>query len=230
MKKRYLLFLAALLTPFLVNAQQTPAKLKAVSDSTYKRLTLELDAINKTDQGLRVEYMAAFNKSGSQSKVMDSLGRLLRYHDSLNTAKVSQILDQYGWLGEDKIGRLGNQTLFLVIQHAGLKTQQKYLPMMRIAVKNGNAKPSALALMEDRVALREGKKQIYGSQLSSIPDQPGKYYLSPLIDPEHVDERRATVGLGKLADYLKNWQLTWDVAEYQKQLPKYEEWEKRIKW
>ncbi len=36
---------------------------------------------------------------------------------------------------------------------------------MREAVKKGNANSSSLALLEDRVALRKGEKQIYGSQI-----------------------------------------------------------------
>ena len=37
--------------------------------------------------------------------------------------------------------------------------------MMRDAVKMVKAKGSSLALLEDRVALRQGKRQIYGSQI-----------------------------------------------------------------
>lgn len=73
-------------------------------------------------------------------------------------------LDERGWLGPDVIGQTGNSTLFLVIQHADLVTQEKYLPMMREAVTKGNAKGSSLALLEDRVLIRNGKQQRYGSQ------------------------------------------------------------------
>ncbi len=44
--------------------------------------------------------------------------------DSLNLQKISQILDKYGWVGAEKVGEKANQTLFLVIQHADLKTQK----------------------------------------------------------------------------------------------------------
>jgi hypothetical protein len=130
---------------------------------------------------------------------------------------VCEILDQYGWLGPDKIGAAGNQTLFLVIQHSETPIQQKYLPMMREAVKNKNAKGSSLALLEDRVALREGRKQIYGSQLST-DNATGITTLLPLEDPDHVDERRASVGLQPLADYIKKWKLIWDVETYKKEM------------
>jgi hypothetical protein len=87
--------------------------------------------------------------------------------------------------------------------------------MMREAVKKGNAEKSALALLEDRVALREGRKQIYGSQIGTNKET-GEYYVSPLDDPDNVDKRRAGMGLGPLAEYVKQWNITWSVEEYKK--------------
>ena len=46
--------------------------------------------------------------------------------------------------------------------------------------------------------------------------------MSPLEDPDRVDERRASVGLGTLADYVSHWNMTWDVESYKKQLPELE--------
>lgn len=57
------------------------------------------------------------------------------------------------------VGNKGSTTLFLVIQHADLGTQVKYLPMVREAVKQHKAQASNLALLEDRVALGQGKNK-----------------------------------------------------------------------
>jgi hypothetical protein len=150
----------------------------------------------------------------------------MMHKDSINLGKVTEILDKYGWVGVDKVGGQANQTLFLVIQHSDLKTQQKYLPMMREAVKNNNASSSSLALLEDRVALGEGKKQIYGSQIG-YDNETNTEYVLPLEDPDNVDKRRATVGLGPLADYVKRWNIIWNIEEYKKQLPEIEAKSKR---
>ena len=84
---------------------------------------------------------------------------------------------------------------------------------MREAVKKGNARSSSLALLEDRVSLRKGGKQIYGSQIGR--DQgTGDHYVLPLEDPENVDKRRAEVGLGPIANYISNWNITWDVTKH----------------
>jgi hypothetical protein len=92
-------------------------------------------AIYDEDQHIRQQYISAQKEFGYQSKQVDSLGNVMMYKDSINQVKVTEILDKYGWVGADKVGGQANQTLFLVIQHSDLKTQQKYLPMMREAVK-----------------------------------------------------------------------------------------------
>jgi hypothetical protein len=133
----------------------------------------------------------------------------------LNLIAVSKILDEKGWLGVDEVGETGNSTLFLVIQHADLETQLKYLPMMRKAAKEGKAELSSLALLEDRVALRQGKKQIYGSQIG-WDSVSGKYYVLPLENPEKVDERRAQMNLPPLNDYTAYWDFTWNPKKHRK--------------
>ena len=64
---------------------------------------------------------------------------------------------------------------------------------MREAVKNRKARPEQLALLEDRVALAQGKKQIYGSQIHQDPKS-GKYFVAPIEDEPNVNKRRAAVG------------------------------------
>lgn len=99
---------------------------------------------------------------------------------------------------------------------------------MRNAVKNGIASNSSLALLEDRVALRQGKKQIYGSQIG-FDSETKLYYVMPLEDPDNVDKRRAEVGLQPLADYIYNchWRIKWDVEQYKKDLSAIEVKEKK---
>jgi len=186
-----------------------------------KPLQAKLLAIFDDDQVIRQQFISAQKEFGYQSKQVDSLGKIMSYKDSINLIKVTEILDKNGWVGTDKIGGQANQTLFLVIQHSDLKTQQKYLPMMREAVKNKNANGSALALLEDRVGLGEGKRQVYGSQIGQ-DNETQKHYVLPLDDPDNVDKRRAEVGLGPLADYVKRWDIIWNVEEYKKLLPEIE--------
>ncbi len=191
-----------------------------------KPLVALLDTIHQDDQQYRQQMQEIEKKHGWNSDEMEALRKIIIEKDAVNLIKVKKILDERGWLGPDVVGNRGNQTLFLVIQHADLATQEQYLPMMREAVQKGNAQASSLALMEDRVALRQGKKQIYGSQIGS-DQETGEYYVSPMIDPENVDKRRVAVGLEPIKDYLARFGMTWDVEAYMEKLPDYEAKERK---
>ena len=192
-----------------------------VNCSADKPLKRELVRIWNEDQEIRNEYSEALSTLGKGSPAVDSLVKLMRVQDSAHLATISRILDEKGWVGIDRIGQIANNTFFLVIQHSDLKTQQKYLPLMRKAVKEGKTEPDLLALLEDRVALGEGRKQVYGSQVN-WNQYTNQHYVAPLEDPDNVDVRRREVGLDPMAHYLKQWDLDWDADEYKKQLPQIE--------
>jgi hypothetical protein len=196
---------------------------KENKDKLYPRLDLslseQLDSILEQDQKYRIQLNAAGSKYGWASEQVKGLWVLINNADSLNTLKVSRILDYRGWLGPDAIGSNGSSALFLVVQHANLNIQEKYLPLLQDAIKKDNAQPSQLALLTDRVAIRSGKKQVYGTQIQQSPDT-FIYSISPMEDPDHVDERRAKMGLGPLADYVSQWKIKWHKNEYKKSLEK----------
>ena len=180
-----------------------------------------LDTVSQDDVKYRDLLDDMVQRYGGRSKEVKALYQQMRVQDSINQIKVCAILDKYGWPGPDVLGEEGNGTLFFVLQHAELPMQVKYLPMLRTAVKEGKAKAPHLALVEDRVALRQGKMQTYGSQVG-WDMRTNWYYVLPLVDPDHVDQRRAAVGLSSLSEYLQNWQMKWDVQEYKKDLPRIE--------
>lgn len=180
-----------------------------------------LDSIYEEDQALRRSVAPMQEQYGHDSPEMSALWERILEKDHSNQAVVSRILDERGWLGADVVGGKGNQTLFLVIQHAALDMQLKYLPLMREAASDGRLRASNLALLEDRIALRQGKRQRYGSQIGYDPELGN--FLSPLEDPDRVDEWRAEVGLGPIADYVARWGITWDVEAYKTALPALEE-------
>jgi hypothetical protein len=195
---------------------------KEKSEANLDKALVEiLDTIYQEDQGLRRRIREVEEKYGRDSDEMKAHWRTIAEKDSINLIKIQKILDERGWLGPDTIGNQGNMTLFLVIQHSDQAVQEKYLPMMREAVAKGNARPSSLALLEDRVALRQGKKQIYGSQIGRNQET-GEFYVSPLQDPDNVDKRRAEVGLLTLQEYVSYWNIVWDVEKYKKELPELE--------
>lgn len=186
-----------------------------------KELKDRLDSIHQEDQmhRLRIDELLKKSRSESENIELIKLHELMNEKDSINLIKVEKILNEYGWLGKDIIGEKGNSTLFLVIQHSDLETQLKYLPMMREALKLGNIKSNDFAKFEDRIAMKQGKKQIYGSQIIIDGD---RFYVYPIIDPEKVNERRSEVGLEPIEEYVKKVGLNWDVEEHKQRTKRIE--------
>jgi hypothetical protein len=165
----------------------------------FPELQSRLDSVYDSDQKYRIA----------------SDWKMVMKMDSVNQIEVLNILEKYGWLGPEEVGKKGNVALFLVIQHAELAIQEKYLPMMQQAVKNKKARPPDLALLEDRVLMGQNKKQIYGSQISK--DKNGKWIVHPIEDPQNVDKRRAEIGLMPIAEYVAKMGLTWNLEEHIKE-------------
>ena len=182
---------------------------KAKASGLDLALMEEFDEILVTDQAQRREMGPVSEKYGWQSPQMDSLWKIQNYHDSVNTVRISQIIDESGYPGKSKVGSGHQGTAFLVIQHADQETQEKYLPIIKEAANNGEVRWSSVALLIDRVRQKQGKTQIYGSQVSRDKET-NEYFFGEIEQPYKVDSLRAAVGLGKLDDYAKNWDFGYD--------------------
>ncbi len=115
--------------------------------------------------------------------------------DSLNLVLVDTILSQYGFPSRDVVGDFGNQAVWLVFQHADLDYQKRFLPQFEAAVARGDMAPLYLAMLRDRIDVREGRPQRYGTQIDE------KGHLAPLLDPTRVNQWRQEVGLPVLEQY-----------------------------
>ena len=118
-------------------------------------------------------------------------------------------------MGRGSVGFIGNYSLALIIQQAELNVQEKYLVKMRTAFENKNVESQDLALVEDKVALRKGQKQLYGSVVVTVGN---KNYVAPIEDVENLNKRRTALGLKPMNEYLKNWGINWDINKYKKDL------------
>ena len=190
-------------------------KLTVASGQDYKQLQKQLENISLDDQKHRSQSDSIRTLFGFDSEQYKELWKTQHYQDSINKIVVIEIIDKYGWIGHHEIGYAANYALFSVIMHSDIQTQEKYLPTIRTAVKEGKADGESLAMLEDRIALRHGKKQIYATQLRQ-DEKTKEYYLAPLEDPVNVDERRKAIGMKPLAeDYnLKVHGVTWNPKTY----------------
>lgn len=188
-------------------------KNKSINEENYnKPLKLELENIYVKDQMLRQLYVYAEEKFGSDSPEMEYFWALVSEQDLANEAEVERIVQENGWVGKSEVGGKANMTLWLVIQHAPIETQEKYLPLLQESVKNGESNGNHLAMLEDRILMRNNKPQTYGSQIITNPTT-GEQEVYEIADPEYVDQRRREVGLPPISTYLSRWNISWDVPQ-----------------
>lgn len=82
---------------------------------------------------------------------------------------------------------------------------------------------ASLTLLEDRVLIGKGKKQVYGSQVTREKET-GEVHFCAIEDVDHVDQRRASMGLGPLAEYARHFGIVWDAEAMEKNRA----WEPRL--
>ncbi|MBI1803161.1 MAG: tetratricopeptide repeat protein [Ignavibacteriae bacterium] len=172
-----------------------------------KPLMRELEAINDSDQRNRMMMDSVQKRFGWDSKEMKELWSKQNKIDSLDLSRIKEVIKEYGYPGKSLVGDQSS-TAWLVIQHADLKTQEEYLPILREATNKGELSKSSFALLVDRVRMGKGEKQLYGSQIQM---KNGKYEIYPIEDEPNVNKRRAEVELGPLEDYVKQWGIEYKV-------------------
>jgi hypothetical protein len=121
--------------------------------------------------------------------------------DGENLPWLRQVITDVGWPGKSLVGEDGAHAAWLLAQHADRDPafQRRCLDLLATAVERGEAAIVQQAYLTDRVLLHEGKPQEYGTQAIA---RDGRFEPQKLRDPDHVDQRRASVGLGPLAGYL----------------------------
>lgn len=122
--------------------------------------------------------------------------------DAENTAFMRKVIEEHAWPGKSMVGADGAQAAFFLVQHAATDPafQRRCLELLTSAVERDEASAAHMAYLTDRVLVRSGKPQRYGTQFRKV-----HWQLKPLpIEYEsNVDARRKEVGLPPLAEYVK---------------------------
>lgn len=157
-------------------------------------LRAEMREMFRVDQELRHKWMEDGDDQELASEIMEV--------DRKNTARMRQIIDAHGWPGKTLVGEDGADAAWLLVQHADQdrEFQKRCLELMAAAGPD-EVRPSNLALLVDRVRVGEGRPQVYGTQFWT--DESGQFGPRPIEDEALVDERRASVRLGTLAEDKK---------------------------
>ena len=131
--------------------------------------------------------------------------KLAEVVDSTNTAKLKQLIEQYGFPTWELVGQYGQMNAWVIAQHSS-EYLPHFLKQYRKAVEENNATRRELAYLEDRYLIESGRPQIYGTQFFyNVKDS--TTYLYATVDMEHLDDRRISVDLYSMDEYLKCAQL-----------------------
>jgi hypothetical protein len=121
--------------------------------------------------------------------------------DSARTTRLRTIVRAHGWPVRTLVGDSAAKAAWLILQHSPvLEFQREVLPLLEAAAERGDVERSEVALLTDRVRVRSGQPQLYGSSFQMVN---GRLQADPIEDPARLDERRAAVGLPPMAEYVR---------------------------
>jgi len=154
------------------------------------------------DQDLRAELLRrAERDQAARQEIGAEAHEGMTRVDGENLPWLKQVVADSGWPGRSAVGEDGADAAWLLVQHADRDPgfQGRCLDLLTVAVDQGEATKAQLAFLTDRVLLAEGKPQEFGTQAMARRDQ---WVVRPLRDPDGVDQRRAAMSLGPLAENL----------------------------
>ncbi|WP_199119857.1 DUF6624 domain-containing protein [Pedobacter sp. ASV28] len=153
-----------------------------------------------------------------------------------NTNILSDIIDRIGYPTIDKVGKEANEATWLIIQHSigQPKFMKKCVQLLESAVNENKADQKNLAYLTDRIAVFEGKPQLYGTQFDW--DKQGELSPNPFDNLTKVNERRKSIGLNTLEEQTEMIRRQAQnenqspPTDFEKRQQEIEEWKKDVGW
>lgn len=151
-----------------------------------------------------------------------------------NAAALAGIVERHGWPTELLAGKDGAEAAWLIAQHAISLPDfcRRCLGELKAAAEAGAVPRWQPAYLEDRIRLFEGRPQLHGTNFDW--DEQGLMSPNPIDEPEGVDERRAAIGLGSMAEATERHRRS-SAAEYRpadltKRRHEMDAWARKVGW
>ena len=155
-----------------------------------------LEEMLERDQAYRTQWILSRQLHHEETQYDIALRLRADSIDSLNQVEIRQILKEHGFPKKTEVGTSACEAAWIIIQHAPLDVQKEYLPMLEKAATEGNIQAALVAALHDRIDVREGRPQKYGTQRNSNG-------LCPLLNEKMVNQWRKEVGLPPLDESAK---------------------------
>ncbi len=179
-------------------------------DGTVADAKVQLESAQERDQQSRKQTQSSNASSTEPKPSLETRQQLLLDQQKLdldNLKLLDSIVCKLGWPGTDVVGQRASFAAFLIVQHAELAVQESYLPTLQKAAASKQAQPSQVAMLEDRINIRNKRPQRYASQLCFLKG--GGYAWQPVENEDEaaIDAARGTVGLGTIKSYAANFKI-----------------------
>jgi hypothetical protein len=125
--------------------------------------------------------------------------------DAENLEALLKMVPPEGWFLKSRYGEEAADAAFSIIQHSDIDQWRRFVPILEPLVATGEVDGQSFGLMFDRLAVNEGRKQRYGTQMI-CDHMTGQWVPSPLEDPARVEDWRRAMGFPvTFAAYLEHW-------------------------
>ncbi|MFK0296717.1 DUF6624 domain-containing protein [Streptomyces sp. NPDC090442] len=125
----------------------------------------------------------------------------LAWAEDRGTATLKLVTAVYGWPGRTLAGEAGADAAWWLAQHSDDPAfQEQALELLQEAVQAGEATRRHLAFLTDRVRVRNGRPQRYGTAFAVGVNGIQAFEVE---EPERLDERRAEMGLEPFDEFDK---------------------------
>jgi hypothetical protein len=169
-------------------------------------------------------------------QLSDKYNEEMRELHNRNAKELCEIIDTIEYPTVENVGNEASEATWLIIQHAIEQPEfmKKCAKLLEKAVNENKADPKSLAYLTDRIAVFEGKVQLYGTQFDW--DEYGNLSPNNFDDLNEVNKRRKSIGLNTLEEQTEKIRIQ---AKNEKQLPptdfeerkrEIEQWRRTIGW
>jgi hypothetical protein len=169
--------------------------------ASNKELQLELVKMHINDQYARTIVLTELLEKYDliQNEVITDINGLSIDED--NVDRLKEIIVEYGFPTMEMVGKDAMDGVFLIIQHADKEWQVQMLDDVKIAFEKGDFSKKEYAYLYDRVQVRNGKPQKYGTQLGPVNKEAGVFDLFEVQNLDSLDYFRMELGLLPISIY-----------------------------
>jgi VWFA-related protein len=198
----------------LICSHVTFGQVRCLSNDDVKTMLARIDSspVVSLNNELRARLLTlkektqqSFQNTIAEGGEAAALLKQVRTSRAENTAQLCPILKEFGWPNAELVGRDGVAAAFYLLRNSSsFELQRDLLPVIIAATKKGEIARADFAGFIDRLRLRAGLKQLFGTQATI---QNGFLVLYPIEDEARVDERRRQYDLKPLSEYIRSLEI-----------------------